>query len=115
MTHIARLYEVFKPIPSNWQSNETKRTHCWVYISLFIKPYLVYLSCELTTPICTYNSVDSSPITDYVIEHESVQQVKIAPQQSQLSTLDECFQIYTKDERVGVRLLTINFFIHSML
>ena len=35
-------------------------------------------------------------------EHESVRQVKLAHQQPLLGTLDECFQLYTQEERVCV-------------
>lgn len=45
--------------------------------------------------------VESSSVADDVVEHETVEQVKIAPQQSPVGTLDECFQIYTQEERLG--------------
>ena len=37
---------------------------------------------------------------DVVEEHASVQQVRLAHQQPVLGTLDECFRLYTQEEKV---------------
>ena len=39
-------------------------------------------------------------VTDTVEEHESVREVKSAVQQPSFCTLEDCFQVYTRDERV---------------
>jgi len=39
-------------------------------------------------------------VTDAVEEHESVREVKSAVQQPSFCTLEDCFQVYTRDERV---------------
>jgi hypothetical protein len=41
-----------------------------------------------------------SSAEDVVEEHTSVRQVQLAHEQPILGTLDECFQLYTQDERV---------------
>ena len=40
-------------------------------------------------------------IEEVVEEHTSVRQVQLAHEQPLLGTLDECFQLYTQDERVS--------------
>jgi len=43
-------------------------------------------------------------VDDTIEEHASVRQVKLAHQQPVLGTLDECFQLYTQEERVSSQL-----------
>jgi len=47
-----------------------------------------------------YISSVLSSADDVIEEHASVRQVQLAHEQPILGTLDECFQLYTQDERV---------------
>ena len=44
-------------------------------------------------------------VEDNVEEHASVQQVDMAYQQPVLGTLDECFTLYTQEEKVCLFIL----------
>ena len=54
--------------------------------------------------VCVYGSYEAH-VGDSVEQHESVQEVKSAIHQPPFCTLDDCFQLYTRDERV---LYTLN-------
>jgi len=45
-------------------------------------------------------SYEANVTDDHVEQHDSIQEVKSAIQQPPYCTLDDCFQLYTRDERV---------------
>jgi len=80
--------------------------HCNIYTDFFSRFFVsIDLSSSFEADIfwwCDWFSCfPSTSHLESIEDDESVKQVKVAQQQTIIGTLDECFQVYTQEERVG--------------
>ena len=61
------------------------------------------VNTEWLVCVCSYEA----HVSDQVEQHDSIQEVKSAIQQPPYCTLEDCFQLYTRDERVSTLALSV--------